>query len=171
MNSTTQTVIIVLFIVIALGIRIARQTREQRWSLKSMWIAPIIFLVITVLYTAFDSSITPWAPLAGIIGLAAGFALGNYQGNHTTLRFDKAGQAVYIRITPIGIALFLGVLLLRFGRSIIALGGTSMQSLQAGNVPKVSPIEALVGTGLLALAAGTILGLRWYVKRAFDAAP
>jgi len=51
------------------------------------------------------------------------------------------------------------------------MSGMTQAQLQSGALPPVSPLEAMLGSGLLALAAGTIIGLRWYVKTRYDAAP
>src|SRR5690348_14705757 len=85
MNST-QLLIFIAIIIALLAFRIYRSTREQRWHIQQMWILPAIFLVITIGYVALDTAQYRLAPLAAVVGLAAGLAVGMYQGNHTTLR-------------------------------------------------------------------------------------
>ena len=167
-----QTVAIIGVLVLLIGFRIYRQSREQRWSLGGMWVMPIIFILLTVVAVAADTITgSPLAPLAAVVGLAIGFGIGMYQGNHTTLRIDKPGKAVFVKVKPIGTAIFIGVLALRLGIRWIAGGMPGQGPVGPNGVPVITPAEALIGSGLLALAVGSIIGLRWFVKRAYDAAP
>lgn len=154
-----------------LAFRVYRQSREQRWQIGRMWVLPMVFFIITFIVVALDTTQTVLAPVAAIVGLAAGVGIGLYQGNHTTLRMDKTNKAVYIRVTPLGSAIFVAVLALRIGLRIATMGSLSPQQLQSGAMPLVFPGVAAIGGGLLALAAGSIIGLRWYVQRRYDAAP
>jgi hypothetical protein len=167
-----QTVVIIGVVVLLLAFRIYRQMREQRWALGSMWVMPIIVALVVILVVAGDTiSGSPLAPLAAVVGLAIGFGVGMYQGNHTTLRVDKPGKAVFVKVHPIGIALVTGVLLLRFGIRWVVGGVTGQGAVGPNGLPVITPAEALIGSGLLAVALGSLIGIRWYVKRAYDAAP
>jgi len=165
-----QTVVIVGVLILLIGFRIYRQTREQRWSMKSMWVVPIIFAIITAGVVAFDTTTSVFAPLAALGGLGIGVAIGMYQGNHTMLRVDKPAHAVYIKVTPIGSLIFVVILALRFVIRFASMGGV-VPDTSPGTLPPTTPAEALIGSGLLALAVGAITGLRLYVRRAYDAAP
>jgi len=167
-----QTLIIVGVIILLLGFRIYRSTQEQRWMLGSLWILPIIFILLTIFVVVGDTIAgSHFAPIAAVVGLGIGVGIGLYQGNHTTLRIDKPGKAVFIKQKPIGIAIFIGVLALRFAIRWVVGGAPGQSAVSANGVPVVTPLEAIIGSGLLALAVGTIVGLRWYVKQAYDAAP
>jgi hypothetical protein len=167
-SSTTQTIVLILVIAIVIGFRIYRQSREQQWKMGSLWVLPVIFLALTVVIIAMDTTQAIVAPVAGVIGLIAGFAIGLYQGNHTTLRIDKPNSVVYIKVTPIGTAIFMVIIVLRIGFRFATVG---QQSLTSGTIPVIPPFEVLISSLLLALAAGTIVGLRWYVKQRYDATP
>lgn len=146
--------------------------REQRWAIGGMWVMPIIIGLIVILAVAGDTiSGSPLAPLAAIVGLAIGVFVGMYQGNHTTLRVDKPGKAVFVKVHPIGVALLTGVFLLRVGIRWVIGGAPGQGPVGANGLPVITPAEALIGSGLFALALGSIIGIRWYVKRAYDAAP
>ena len=167
-----QTIVIIGVVVLLLAYRIYSQTREQRWAVGGMWVVPIIFALVTILAVTGDTiSGSPLAPLAAVVGLAIGFGIGMYQGNHTTLRVDKPGKAVFVKVHPIGIAIFMGVLLLRIGIRWVVVGAPGQGPVGANGLPVITPAEALIGSGLFALALGLIVGVRWYVKRAYDAAP
>src|SRR5215472_8310847 len=111
----TQTIIGIIIFILLIGFRIYRQTKEQRWAMSQIWITPGIFLAITVIIVAIDTTQQIFAPLAAVAGLGLGVAIGMYQGNHTTLRVDKSSRAVFVRITPLGSFIFIAVLLVRFG--------------------------------------------------------
>jgi len=167
-----QTAIIVGILILAVGFRIYRLNREQRWTLGGMWVVPIIFILIAVLATLGDTiSGSPFAPLAAAMGLGIGFGIGLYQGNHTTLRVDKPGKAVFVKVTPIGNAIFIAVLALRIAIRWVIGGAPGQGAVGSNGLPVITPAEALIGSALLALAVGSLLGLRWYVKQAYDAAP
>lgn len=167
-----QSLIVIGAIILLLGFRIYRSTREQRWTIGGMWVLPIIFLLLAIIVVVGDTMTgSRVAPLAAVIGLGIGFGIGLYQGNHTALRIDKPSKVVFIRQKPIGIAIFIGVLALRFAIRWIVGGAPGQPAVGANGVPVVTPVEAIIGSGLLAVAVGSIVGLRWYVKQAYDAAP
>ena len=167
-----QTVVIIGVLILLVGFRIYRQMREQRWAIGSMWVLPIIFTLILLISVAGDTmSGSALAPLAAIVGLAIGFGIGMYQGNHMTLRVDKPGKAVFVKVRPIGTAIVIGVLALRIGIRWGIGGAPGQAPVGANGLPVITPAEALIGSGLLAVAVGLTIGIRWFVKRAYDTAP
>jgi hypothetical protein len=64
-----------------------------------------------------------------------------------------------------------GVLALRFGLRLVSMGGMSPQAIANGQVPQITTTETVLSSALLALALGSIVGLRWYIQRAYDASP
>lgn len=165
-----QTIVILAIVVLLLVYRIWRQTREQRWAMNQLWTSTIVFGIIAAFLVYTDTAFgSIFAPFAAVAGAAVGFGIGMYQGNHTKVRVDRPGKAVFITVTPIGVAIFMGVLVLRIGLRYVLTGGG--QTATANGMPVLSPIEAIVGSGLIAVALGSIAGLRYYVKRVFDAAP
>jgi len=167
-----QTVVVIGVFVLLIGFRIYRQTREQIWPLRRYWLSPVIYGLILALAVLPDSiSGSPLSPLAAIVGLAIGFGVGMYQGNHTTLRIDKPGNAVFVKAKPIGTVIVVGVLALRIGLRWVIGGAPGQGPVGANGLPVITPAEAIIGSGLLAIAVGLIIGLRWYVKRAYDEAP
>lgn len=171
MKFNPQLIVTIVIVVGLLAFRIYRQSREQRWKIGTLWAAPVVLTLVTVLVVAQDVKITALAVATALAGLAVGTAVGFYQGTHTRLRVDKPNKLVLVKIAPFGIALFVVIIGLRLVRAFSMLGSMNAQAIQSGAIPAVTPAEAMVGSGLLALAAGTVIGLRWYVQRAFDAAP
>jgi len=168
--TSTQTIVTIVLVLAILAFRVYRQTKEQRWLIGKMWLVPLIFLAITIVIVVLDTVQYRLAVVAAVLGLAAGVGVGLYQGNHTTLRIDKPNKAVFIKVTPLGSMIFVGILLLRFGVRFSQMSGLTQQQLASGAVPVASPAEVLLGSGLLALAAGSVLGLRWFVLRRYESA-
>src|ERR1700730_10743126 len=100
--TSTQTLVAILIVCAVVGLRVYRQSREQRWLVGRMWILPAMVLAVTVIAVGIDTTHSVLAPLAGVLGLAAGVGIGLYQVNHTTLRIDKPSKAVFIKVTPLG---------------------------------------------------------------------
>jgi len=172
MNQTVTYVVIVAIILILMGVRVYRMTRERRWSVTQMWFAPAILLVITAILVFFDArTSTLLAALLAPVGLAAGIAIGLYQGTHTTVRVDRANQSLFVKTSPIGTLIFVGVLALRFVVRFASGGMAAVQAAQSQpGVVALPPLAAISGSVLLALAAGSVLGLRIYLQRIYNQA-
>jgi hypothetical protein len=149
-----------------LALRIARMAREQRFAPGRMWIIPAAlaaftgFLVVTERYT----SAADLGLLA--LSLAAGGAIGWYQGTHTTVRVDHAARAMFVRISPLGGMIWIGVIVLRIGVRY-ATGGMDPNAVAAGSAPGGSGVAGLISMCLLVLAVGVIIGLRAYLQRIY----
>jgi len=172
MNQTLTYVLIVLALVIGMGFRVYRMTRERRWSVSRMWISPAIFLVITIGVVVLDArTSTPLAALLAPLGLVAGIAIGFYQGTHTTVRVDKPNHSLFVKTSPIGALIFIGVLALRIGLRFASGGMAAVQAAQTQpGVVALPPAAAIFGSVLLALAAGSVLGLRIYLQGIYNKA-
>lgn len=171
MNQTVLIVVIVIAVVIV-GFRIYRLTGERRWLVGRMWIAPAILLVLVAVVVATDVRATPFVIVGAVLGLAAGVAIGLYQGTHTTVRVDKTTRSLYVKVSPIGMLIFFGVLALRLGlRYITGSFAPATSATSAPAIPTLLPLAAIAGGALLALAVGMVLGLRVYMQRRYNAAP
>lgn len=164
----TPTVIVFAVVIVLIAFRVYRQTREQRWSLVAMWVPAVIVLALSIVVVTIDARASALAPLAAIAGLAVGAAIGLYQGTHTTVRVEKNTRSLYVKISPIGTLIFVGVLALRFALRFATGGFAAPQSPHAGaSIPALSPIAAITSSALLALAAGMVIGLRLYMLRRY----
>jgi hypothetical protein len=171
MSQSTSFIIFILVFIVVLGIRVWRSTREQRWGIPSMWVLPAIFVLLTAGIVAIDMRASVWTLPTAILGFVAGIGIGLYQGTHTTVRVDEAARCAYIKISPIGTLIFMSVLIVRIGLRFIMTPPTVIaHAAEAGaTMPAVPPEAAIAGGALLALAAGSIVGLRVYVQRLYDA--
>ncbi len=166
MNQTTTIIIVGAVVLFAVVLRVVRMTREQRMNIVGMWIVPAVFAILTGIIMVVDGTTSPLDVAIAVGALVAGAALGLYQGTHTTVRVDRATRSVYVKVSPIGIGIFVAVLFLRF--AIRGFYGTSGATIaHPGALPTTAGTFSLVSVALLAFVIGMVLGLRIYLARAY----
>jgi hypothetical protein len=174
MSQIEITVLFAALIVVALGLRSVRASREQRIKMSSIWVAPAIFLLLTVLVIYVDRFTTPLDIVLVAASVIVGGAIGMYQGNHTTVRIDRQARVLYVKARPIGIAIFVVVIALRlFIRLPAALSAAQSASLGPNGLPlpPKGDVLSLVSVLLLGIALGLVAGLRVYLLRKFQEQP
>ena len=168
--SNVSTLIFILLFAVILGIRIWRSAREQRFKPATMWIVPGIFAAITVVWAIADGYTTPLDIVYFVVALAVGGVIGWYQGTHTTIRYDHAIHAMFVKISPLGSMIWIAVLALRFGVRYVT-GGLAAATASTTSSPGLPPpsTAGLISMALLFVALGVITGLRAYLQRAYNA--
>jgi len=154
-------------IIVVLAIRVARMAREQRFAPGRMWIIPIAFGALTGFLIAAEryTSARDLGLLA--LSLAVGFGIGWYQGTHTAVRVDHAAHAMFVKISPLGGMIWIGVIVLRIGVRY-ATGGMNPSAVAQGSPPVgTGGTAGLISMCLLVLAVGVIVGLRAYLQRIY----
>jgi hypothetical protein len=161
--------ITVLAIIVLLGVRILRMSREQRFQPARMWFIPALFAILTVWLVVFDGFTTPLDILLMLVALACGFGIGWYQGSHTTVRVDHEQHAMFVKISPLGGLIWIVVLAFRLGVRYVTGG---LQPAMSGDphaaVAATSGPAGLLSTALLVLAVGIVFGLRAYLQRVYS---
>lgn len=161
--------ITLLVVVIVLGIRIVRMSREQRFAPGRMWFIPALFAVLTVWLIVFEGFTTPLDIAIMLIALACGLGIGWYQGTHTVVRVDHQAHAMFVKISPLGGLIWIIVLLFRMGVRYVTGGfqqppGSDPHAIAASSGP-----AGAFSMALLVLAVGVIFGLRAYLQRLYAA--
>lgn len=162
--------ITIAVVVVVLGIRVMRMSREQRFKPGSMWVLPIIAALVTASFVAFDGLTSPADIGLMAVAFAVGLGIGWYQGTHTTVRVDHAAHAMFVKISPIGGLIWIGVIALRFGVRYFTGGMTpaaASSDPHAAAVAASSGPAGLISMMLLVLAVGVIFGLRLYLQRVY----
>lgn len=167
MSQSVTLLITVALIAVILVFRIMRMRREQRFGVASMWVVPSIFALLAIGIMVLDRATTPVDIALALVALAVGAAIGWYQGTHTTIRVDRNVRAAYVRVSPIGIAIFVGVLVLRMAIRTTYAGPPP----GAPGAPPGSSALNVVSIILLFVVVGMIGGLRAYIMRAYNTAP
>lgn len=174
MSQTEVTLLFAALIVVALGLRILRASREQQIKVSTIWAAPALFLVLTVWVIYVDRFTTPLDIVLVAFSVIIGGAIGMYQGNHTTVRIDRQAKVLYVKARPIGIAIFVVVIALRlFIRLPAAFSAAQTGALGPGGMPlpPKGDLLSLVSVLLLGVALGLVAGLRVYLLRKFQEQP
>lgn len=158
----SHTAVLFLTFAIVLGFvvwRIRRMIREQRFGLITMWVLPGLFVVIALAIMLGERVTTSEDVAFAALAFAAGGAIGYYQGRHTTVRIDRSARAMWVKVSPMGVAIFVGVLVMRvLARGIYGVTGPSTLNNPAFNLASVLA---------LMLVVGMVLGLRLYLARLY----
>jgi hypothetical protein len=164
-------IILVAVIIVVVGLRIWRSTREQRFQTGTMWVVPGIFAAFTLGFIVIERYTSPLDIAFVVLALAVGVAIGLYQGTHTTVRVDHAAHAMFVKISPLGSLIFIGVLVLRIAVRY-ATGGIAAATAATADPGAliVHTTAGLISLLLLVLAVGIIVGLRVYLQRVYDQA-
>jgi hypothetical protein len=163
-------IILIVAIILVVGLRIWRSTKEQRFQPSNMWFLPILFAAYVVWLIVVEGYTRPLDIVLMVVALAVGGAIGMYQGTHTTIRVDHAAHAMFVKISPLGTLIFISVVALRIAiryvtGSLVPTGGAP-----ALGAPIAHTTAGLISLVLLVLAVGVIAGLRAYLQRAYDQA-
>jgi hypothetical protein len=164
-------IIVVAAIVLVVGIRIWRSTREQRFRPDGMWVVPALFTAYVIWVIVAEGYTSPLDIVFMLVALALGGAIGMYQGTHTTVRVDHSAHAMFVKISPLGSLIFIGVLVLRIAVRYVT-GGFALATAANGppGMATVHTTSGLVSLLLLVLAVGVIAGLRVYLQRVYNRA-
>ena len=160
-------IIFIAAVLLAVGIRIWRSSREQRFRPGSMWVVPVIFAALVAFIVAVEGYTSPLDIALMLVALAVGGAIGLYQGTHTTIRVDHTAHAMFVKMSPLGSLIFIGVLVLRMAVRYVS-GGVApagAPATAAPALPTVHTTAGLISLLLLVLAVGVIAGLRAYLQR------
>lgn len=171
MSQTETTVIVAAVIVLAIGLRIWRASREQRIKVATIWVAPVLFLFLTVWVLYVDAITSPLDIVLVALAVILGGAIGMYQGTHTTVRIDRQAKLLYVKARPLGIIIFVAVIVLRMViRLPAAFSAAQNSSLGTGSMPLPprGDLLSLISVLLLGLALGSVAGLRLYLLRKFQ---
>jgi hypothetical protein len=102
-----------LTLAIIVAIRLRRTGLERPMSLRSMWIAPGLYLLaVTILVAKNPPTASSW--MVALVALALGAALGWQRGQLFDLRLDPSTGRLLKRRSPAAVLLLGGVIALRF---------------------------------------------------------
>jgi hypothetical protein len=163
----TQTIFNIILGVALVAFIIYRVSSERKFPIGSLWVFPAILFAMGIFDIVVTGVSSPLDIVYMLLAFAVGGAVGWYQGIHSTVRVDKTARAVFLKTSPIGIALFMVALAVRFGARFMS-GSFSSSAMDSGHL---SPTVALTTAITLIFAIGLITGLRFYVKQKYDETP
>jgi hypothetical protein len=163
MNQSGVILLGIAIVALVVVLRVRYMAREQKFGIVRMWATPPVLAALTAWIMIFDRFTSASDVALAVVALAVGGAIGWYQGTHTTVRVDRAAGAMFVKTSPIGIAIFMGVLLVRVGVRLLH-----------GVPPPGSPANggaiSLISILLLVLLVGMVTGLRAYLTRIYSVA-
>ena len=149
---------VAIYVVVA-ALLIWRNSRPQRMSVTRLWVAPIIFLLISVL-SIYGSQLTdPLAPwqiaVTVIVGAVLGVPLGWARGHHSNVRLTEQPGVMYVDPSLVVMLLWLGAFIVRAAlRYVFRTAGESV---------------AIIGDGLLAFAISALVTSYYFIYTKYKA--
>jgi hypothetical protein len=150
--------VFVVLIGLIIVILIVRNVRPQKMNVTRLWLAPLVFVVITanVIFGSLEARVS--APLvvgATLLGAALGTPLGLLRGRSTNVRKTKDPKVLIVEPSVVTLLIWVGALGLRFGLRHL-FGGAGATALAAGD-------------GLLVFAVASVVASRYVVYTKFKA--
>ena len=135
-------------IAVVLAIRIRTMSRERPLNLSTLWIIPVVYVLIAgSLVVAAPPSQLGWGLMA--IGLAVGVGLGWYRGRLIHIERDAETGKLRQKASPLAMILLIGLIVLKLGAKSV-FGETTMTHPSSGAMLLT---DAFIGFALGLLSA------------------
>ena len=125
---------------IAIGLVILRNSQARRLRVETLWIMPVVIIVLIGLALSQEGMPTPLFMAIDIAALAAGAVLGWWRGRLTNITVNPETHDLTSRASPIGMLLILGIFALRYGIRMYASQGAASSGL---------PVNAIADAALV----------------------
>lgn len=149
---------VAIYIVIA-ALLVWRNSRPRRLSVTQLAVAPVVFLLISVLSIYGSQLIEPLAPwqiaLTLIAGAILGLPLGWARGHHSNVRLTDRPGVMYVDPSLVVMLLWIGAFIVRAGLRYVFSG--------AGDG------VAILGDGLLAFAISALVTSYYFIYTKYKA--
>lgn len=119
---------------VAIALVILRNSRARRLTIETLWIMPVVILVLVGLSFSQQGVPTPLMLGVDIAALAVGAGLGWWRARFTHITVDPATHELTSRASPIGMLVILAVFALRYGIRMYAAQNTSSLGVSANAV-------------------------------------
>jgi hypothetical protein len=111
-NAGAATYLIPLLVI---AMVILRNSRARRLRIETLWIAPLMILVLVGLALSQEGLPSPMFLAIDIAALAAGALLGWWRARFTKITVDPETHALTSQASPIGMLVILGIFAVRYG--------------------------------------------------------
>jgi hypothetical protein len=148
----------VALVALIIVILIVRNVRPQKMNLTRLWLAPLVFVVITanVVFGSLEARVSaPLVIAATVLGAALGTPLGLLRGRTTNVRKTKNPKVLIVEPSVLTLLLWVTALAVRSGLHLL-FRGADTAALAAGD-------------GFLACAAASVVASRYVVYTKFKA--
>jgi hypothetical protein len=110
-NMGMWTYLIPLFVV---ALVILRNSRARRLRVETLWITPVLMLLLVGLALSQGGVPTPGMMAIDLLALGLGAALGWWRARFTRITVDPATQQLTSQASPIGMLVVLGIFAIRY---------------------------------------------------------
>jgi len=124
---------------VAIGLVILRNSRARRLRIETLWIMPVVILVLVGLSFTSQGLPSPMMLALDIAALVVGAALGWWRARFTHISVDPATHQLTSRASPIGMLVILGIFALRYAVRLYTPEGASTLG-----VPAIAIADALL---------------------------
>lgn len=131
---------------IAIGMVILRNARARRLRIETLWISPLLILVLVGLALSQEGFPSPARLSLDILALAVGAGLGWWRGRLTHITVDPDTHQLTSRASPVGMLIILGIFALRYGLRTVAAENASALHL---SVSAVADAALVITVGLV----------------------
>jgi hypothetical protein len=100
---------------VVIALVILRNSRARRLRIETLWISPVVILVLVGLSFSQQGMPTPLMLGLDIAALAVGAALGWWRARFTKITVDPATHELTSQASPIGMLVILAIFAVRFG--------------------------------------------------------
>src|SRR5437899_743564 len=105
---------------VAIGLVVLRNARARRLRVETLWIMPMVILVLVGLSFSQQGLPTPLLLGVDIAALATGGLLGWWRARFTHIGVDPATHQLTSRASPVGMLVILAIFALRYGLRLYA---------------------------------------------------
>jgi hypothetical protein len=120
--------------VVMIGLVILRNSRARRLRIESLWIAPVLILVLVGLSLSQQGMPTPLMLGIDIAALAVGGAIGWWRARFTHITVNPETHELTSKASPVGMMVVLAVFALRYGIRMYAAQNASSIGVSANAI-------------------------------------
>lgn len=128
---------------IVFAIVILRNSQARRLRVETLWIAPVMILVLVGLSLSQAGVPTPGLMAIDLLALGFGAALGWWRARFTTIAVDPATHQLTSQASPIGMIVVLGIFAIRYGLRMYALQNAGTLHMPVNAVADASLVLAV----------------------------
>ncbi|MDB5475233.1 MAG: hypothetical protein JWP49_744 [Phenylobacterium sp.] len=131
---------------IAVAMVILRNARARRLRVETLWIAPVLILVLVGLSLSQEGMPTPGLMAIDLLALILGAALGWWRARFTNITVNPETHELTSQASPIGMLVVLGVFAIRYGLKMYTVENAGALHLP---VAAVADAALVISVGLV----------------------
>jgi hypothetical protein len=120
--------------VVVFGLVILRNSRARRLRIESLWIAPVIILILVGLSISQQGIPTPLMMGVDLAALAVGAGIGWWRARFTHITVNPETHELTSKASPVGMIVILAVFAVRYGIRMYAAENATSMGVSANDV-------------------------------------